>query len=250
MKKVFTVIGHFILWILVAFLISGAIVYFPNIPFAPMILLAILIAPVKKWQSYLRKKLKMRWIKPALIILLIFCSIAAIDYCYGDTVSVDDPDIAVDVDNNVSLNKTSQTDVSNQDVQSSIPSVPTTLDNSWRDNFANELVSDIEIAFAEIGENADNISYIEYVSTMETDLFDRRDYKVEFESGDFSNIFDEDERPWRHNRWYRITTEEWHEGEPEREQYPREYLVTIKFWTDDKSTNINQWTHTGNGALQ
>ena len=98
-----------------------------------------------------------------------------------------------------------------------------------------ELIADIEKAFSEIGEDPENIKSIKYDSVKETALFDRRDYKVTF----------------KRKQFYRITTEEWHEGEPEREQYPREYLVTIKFWMDDKqSTSVNEWTHTGNGKQQ
>ena len=97
------------------------------------------------------------------------------------------------------------------------------------------MIADIEKAFSEIGEDPENIKSIKYDSVKETALFDRRDYKVTF----------------KRKQFYRITTEEWHEGEPEREQYPREYLVTIKFWMDDKqSTSVNEWTHTGNGKQQ
>lgn len=122
-------------------------------------------------------------------------------------------------------------------------------EETWRGNFAPELVSDIETAFEEIGEAPSNIVSVEYISVRETDLFDRRDYKVSFDKGELNEVFS-DSRPWVHAVEYRITTEEWHEGEPEREQYPREYLVTIKFWSEDNDTNINQWSHTGNGELQ
>ena len=50
---------------------------------------------------------------------------------------------------------------------------------------------------------------------------------------------------------YLITTEGWNEDEPERGQYPEEYLGTIKFWDgEDIPTNMNQWMHTGGGELQ
>lgn len=121
---------------------------------------------------------------------------------------------------------------------------------SWKDGFSEELVLEIEQAFVEIGENPEYIISVEYVKDRETDLFIRRDYKVTFDKGEFSDLFDWDKKKWNHAVEWRITTEEWNEGEPEREQYPREYLVTIKFWTDDESTNILQWSHTGNGKLQ
>ena len=113
-----------------------------------------------------------------------------------------------------------------------------------------EVADDIKAAFREIGEKPEYIVSIEHVKDRETDLFVRRDYKVTFDKGDLIDLFDEDDRKWNNAIEWRITTEEWNEGEPEREQYPREYLVTIKFWTDDDSTNILQWSHTGNGQLQ
>ena len=113
-----------------------------------------------------------------------------------------------------------------------------------------EVADDIKAAFREIGEKPEYIVSIEHVKDRETALFVRRDYKVTFDKGDLIDLFDEDDRKWNNAIEWRITTEEWNEGEPEREQYPREYLVTIKFWTDDDSTNILQWSHTGNGQLQ
>ena len=113
-----------------------------------------------------------------------------------------------------------------------------------------EVADDIKAAFREIGEKPEYIVSIEHVKDRETTLFVRRDYKVTFDKGDLIDLFDEDDRKWNNAIEWRITTEEWNEGEPEREQYPREYLVAIKFWTDDDSTNILQWSHTGNGKLQ
>lgn len=119
---------------------------------------------------------------------------------------------------------------------------------SWRDNLSVELVADIEAAFTEIGENPDCIESIEYDSMRETALFVRRDYKVTFMNPDVSKILNPD--TWVHSRFYRITTEEWNEGEPERELFPYERLVAIKFWSDDNNTNINQWAENGTGKLQ
>lgn len=120
----------------------------------------------------------------------------------------------------------------------------------WRTTMEPGLVEDIDKAFTEIGENPRYILSVEYDSVRKTDLFDRKDYKVTFDKGNIIDLFDEDDRKFVHAVEYRITTEEWHEDEPEREQYPREYLVTIKFWFDDNTTNINQWMHTGGGELQ
>ena len=121
--------------------------------------------------------------------------------------------------------------------------------NWWTGLKTPELKDDIEIAFKEIGENPENIISVEHVKDRKTDLFIRRDYKVCFDKGEFSTLFSDD-RPWVNSIEWRITTEEWYEGEPEREQHPREYLVAIKFWFDDDSTNILQWSHNGNGELQ
>ena len=114
----------------------------------------------------------------------------------------------------------------------------------WEGVVSKEVAEDIAAAFTEIGEDPTEIESIEYDSVRETDLFDRRDYKVTFRMDSLKD------KGWVHNRFYRITTEEWHEGEPERKQYPREYLVTIKFWTDDNTTNVLQWSDSGNGELQ
>lgn len=127
---------------------------------------------------------------------------------------------------------------------------PSSTNTNWKEQFSAELVAEIESAFIEIGEKPEHIVCVEYVDVRETDLFDRRDYYVEFAKGKLEDVFDYEERTWIHSPSYRITTEEWHEGEPEREQYPREYLVTIKFWNSDNATNILQWSHTGNGKLQ
>lgn len=109
----------------------------------------------------------------------------------------------------------------------------------WDGVVSSEVAEEIQAAFDEIGEDPTAIESIEYDSVRETALFDRRDYKVTLKK-----------KSYAHAREWRITTEEWHEGEPERVQYPREYLVAMKFWRDDGNTNINQWTHTGNGRLQ
>lgn len=114
----------------------------------------------------------------------------------------------------------------------------------WEGVVSEEVAGDIVAAFTEIGEDPAEIESIEYDSIRETALFDRRDYKVTFRMDSLKD------KGWVHSRFYRLTTEEWHEGEPEREQYPREYLVTIKFWRDDNNTNVLQWSHTGNGELQ
>ena len=121
-------------------------------------------------------------------------------------------------------------------------------DLSWKKDIPAALAADIERAFIEIGENPDYIESVEYVDTVETAFFYNRDYKVTFDKGSFADILDPE--TWVHSRFYRITTQEWYDSEPEKDIYPFEYLTSIKFWTDDNTTNINQWAQNGTGELQ
>lgn len=241
MKKLLSIIMNLVMWVMTLFFAISVIMFFPSLASVLCCLLVVLVAPIKIIQNFWNAKFKKKWIKYVVIFLLFCATLAAIpeseleDTTESDSIIEELEDDYVDAPNNEEI-------ASSDDVEA--------VEQTWRSQFSEELVNDIEQAFEEIGENADNITYIEYVGVRETDLFDRRDYKVEFDRGNFVDVLDEDERPWRHSRWYRLTTEEWHEGEPEREQYPREYLVTIKFWTEDNTTNINQWTHTGWGELQ
>ena len=117
---------------------------------------------------------------------------------------------------------------------------------NWKDGFTSDLATEIEAAFSEIGENPDNIVSVEYVDTHTSGyIFERKCYKVEF-SYSFGNP------GWKHAREYLITTQNYFDGEPEKEQYPDEFLVTIKFWAgnDGHGTNENQWSWTGNGEKQ
>jgi hypothetical protein len=126
------------------------------------------------------------------------------------------------------------------------PVVTTTEAVNWKDSLPSDLANEIEMAFSEIGENPNNIVSIEYVDTHSSGyIFERKCYKVEF-SYSFGNP------GWKHAREYRITTQNYFDGEPEKEQYPDEFLVTIKFWSgnDGHGTNINQWAWTGGGELQ
>lgn len=120
------------------------------------------------------------------------------------------------------------------------------LESDWRNDLPADLVAEIEAAFTEIGENPDNIVSVEYVDTHTSGyIFERKCYHVEF-SYSFGNP------GWKHARNYRISTQNYFDGEPEKEQYPDEFLITIKFWAGDDGhgTNINQWSWTGDGELQ
>ena len=117
---------------------------------------------------------------------------------------------------------------------------------NWKDSLPSDLANEIEAAFSEIGENPNNIVSIECVDTHTSGyIFERKCYKVEF-SYSFGNP------GWKHARRYRVMTQNYFDGEPEKEQYPDEFLVTIKFWSGDDGhgTNINQWSWTGGGELQ
>ena len=123
---------------------------------------------------------------------------------------------------------------------------PTTEAISWKSNIPDDLANEIETAFSEIGENPDNIVSVEYVDVHTSGyIFERKCYKVEF-SYSFGNP------GWKHAKNYLITTQNYFDGEPEKEQYPDEFLVTIKFWAGDDGhgTNVNQWSWTGGGKLQ
>lgn len=116
----------------------------------------------------------------------------------------------------------------------------------WEKNFSNELAKEIEKAFTQIGENPKNIIKVTYLGTRSTGyIFEQKDYKVEF-------AWSFGKPRYKHSRYYRITTQNYFDGEPEKADYPDEFLATIKFWVGDDGygTNINQWSWTGNGEKQ
>ena len=138
----------------------------------------------------------------------------------------------------------SESDAQTGNVIETTESTTETVD--WKDNLPADIANEIETAFSEIGENPDNIVSVEYVDTHTSGyIFERKCYKVEF-SYSFGNP------GWKHAREYLITTQNYFDGEPEKEQYPDEFLVTIKFWAGDDGhgTNVNQWSWTGNGEKQ
>lgn len=203
--------------------------------------LVIAFTSVIMWLKSLKsKKDRRKWGRRFfLFLLLMVVSLVGFALTSEDTPFAEN-DVPDETQNDTVITEDSQKE---NEPQSSI-------ETNWKNQFPDELVAEIESAFIEIGEKPEHIICVEYVDVRETDLFDRRDYYVEFAKGELEDVFDYDERTWIHAPEYRITTEEWHEGEPEREQYPREYLVSIKFWDSNDATNILQWSHTGNGKLQ
>ena len=130
--------------------------------------------------------------------------------------------------------------------ESSTPVSESESESAWRDEYPAGLVAEIEAAFSEIGEDPENIVSVEYVDTHTSGyVFERKDYKVEF-SYSFGNP------GWKHSKHWLITTQNYFDGEPEKEEYPDEFLVTLKFWVGDDGhgTNVNQWSWTGNGEMQ
>ena len=116
---------------------------------------------------------------------------------------------------------------------------------SWRDNLPADLADQIATAFTEIGENPDNIKYIEYMDTHPTMIFDKKCYKVEFQYT-FGNP------KWEHARDWVVVTQDYYEGEPEDAEIPGEFLIGLKFWAGDDGhgTNIYQWSWKGRGEMQ
>jgi hypothetical protein len=118
--------------------------------------------------------------------------------------------------------------------------------SGWRSKLSPKLVAEIEAAFEEIGENPDNIISVTYVDKHTSGyVFEQKCYKVEFD-------WSFGKPGYKHSRYYRIVTQNYFEGEPEKAQHPNEFLCTIKYWAGDDGhgTNVNQWSHTGNGDKQ
>ena len=116
--------------------------------------------------------------------------------------------------------------------------VETTNVPEWATGLAPELALEIELAFTEIGENPENIQTFEYVETKNTALFTNHHYRVTF-------YF-----PWKNTKSYRVVTEDWFEGEPEKALYPYGYVRSIEFWTDDDTSSTCYWSHYSGGEYQ
>ena len=229
MKKLFNFFGKVISWLLSFFFVMSAVAFLPHYSGIISLVITALLIPINKWQNVIKKA-----INGKLRIALVFALFVVMFL----TVPV-----------------SSRTDQNTEDEPSAKETTaytePVELDAdvpAWKKDIPAELAADIERAFIEIGENPDYIESIEYVSTVETAFFYSRDYKVTFDKGSIVDILDPE--TWVHSRFYRITTQEWFDSEPEKDIYPFEYLTSIKFWTDDDTTNINQWAQNGTGELQ
>ena len=102
----------------------------------------------------------------------------------------------------------------------------------WSNTISEELANEIEAALNEI-----DVSYkiegIELDETRETELFTLRIYRLS------TRMYD-----------YWIWTREWHEGEPEYNEFPSEYLTAIKNWHPDGHMGTNLWDIDGTGSEQ
>lgn len=196
--------------------------YFIYALFLEALLIALLVVCIKKYRSpKYQEKLEVLKSKPAYKALSIIACVCAIVFALGVCLP------KTDIENPPGLGESEKIE-------------------GWRGNLSPELVAEIESAFAEIGENPDNIINVEYVDTHTSGyVFEQKCYKVEFDWS-FGNP------GYKHSRYYRIVTQNYYEGEPEKEQYPNEFLCTIKYWAGDDGhgTNINQWSYTGNGKMQ
>lgn len=98
---------------------------------------------------------------------------------------------------------------------------------TWKDNISESLAVEIENAVAVIDENEMGIFTVTGVDLVRENvgyICTFRYYKLtvhwSFE-------------PTENNREYVIRTREWHDGEPEKEEYPNEYLECINKWVSE-----------------
>lgn len=229
MKKLLNFFGKVISWLLSFFFVMSAVAFLPHYSGIISLVITALLIPINKWQNVIKKA-----INGKLRIVLVFALFVAMLL----TVPVSSRTGQDEKDEPSTKETTAYTE--SIEIDSDTP--------AWKKDIPAELAADIERAFTEIGENPDYIESIEYVDTVETAFFYNRDYKITFDKGSLVDMLDPE--TWVHSRFYRITTQEWFDSEPEKDIYPFEYLTSIKFWTDDNTTNINQWAQNGTGELQ
>lgn len=101
------------------------------------------------------------------------------------------------------------------------------LQETWRDKLPESLVREIENAVAVIDENEWGVFTVSSVDLVEENdgyICTFRYYKLTIHW-----TFEPTER----DREYVIRTREWHDGEPEKEVYPNEYLECINSWISE-----------------
>lgn len=229
MKKLLNFFVKVISWLLSFFFVMSAVAFLPHYSGIISLVIAALLIPINKWQSVIKKAINGK-LKIALVFALFVAMFLTVPVSSRTDQNAEDE----------SAIKETTAYTESVEIDADIP--------AWKKDIPAELVADIERAFIEIGENPDYIESVEYVDTVETAFFYNRDYKVTFDKGNFVDILEPE--TWVHSRFYRITTQEWFDSEPEKDIYPYEYLTAIKFWRDDDATNINQWAQNGTGKLQ
>lgn len=119
------------------------------------------------------------------------------------------------------------------DTQAPVVTDDVSSDLKWNDGVVSaELAQSIKNALVEIGREH-KIQEISLDTTRETDIFVVRIYRLD------TSVY---------NYW--IWTREWKEGEPERAEYPSEYLTAIKPWSSDGHMGDNLWADDGSGSEQ
>lgn len=253
----FEAIGNFILWIIsIGFVLLGLIGFIGNAFISGIIFIvtALIVNPKVRFE------IEIRWfeIPIGISILAIFVGLFSGTMLLPTSDTVSNNKETVSTSNNVNPIAEAKAKEGREKKAKNEENISTTIQSEkieesteWWSNLEEPaLKDDIINAFKEIGEKPEYIISIEHVKDIETDLFVRRHYKLCFDKGNILDLFDDDDKHFINAVEWRIITIEWYEGEPEREQYPREYLSAIKFWKDDDSTMVLQWSQLGDGVLQ
>lgn len=233
MKKVTRVIGFL-------FFLFSSLTFIPSLMSVFLLIGAALLFPMERWQSFIKERLRLKsGVKVLLVVVLFFASVITMPESEG----ADEAPEQAKAEEEVALEP--EQHESKQEPVAAEPE-PEEKVAKWKEGLPAGLAQEIEDAFVEIGEDPDNIVAIEHVDTHTSGyIFERKCYRVEF-SYSFLNP------GWKHSKEYRVTTQNYFDGEPEKAEYPDEFLVTLKFWAGDDGhgTNINQWSWSGGGELQ
>ena len=236
MKKLLNFVGKVILWFLSLFFLAAAVIYLPHFSGIIAIMVTVLLIPIDKWQNAIKTVIRGK-IKILLVVALIILLFNNLPVNSG--AARDEGNEPTEKETTIHNESTETYTIVSEQKESTFVEVNDDTP-AWKKGIPTELIENIESAFIEIGENPEFIESLECINAVETAFFRNRDYKITFDKGKISDILDP--KTWVHSRFYRITTQEWFDSEPEKIIYPVEYLMTIKFWNDDNATNINQWT--------
>lgn len=119
------------------------------------------------------------------------------------------------------------------DTQAPVVTDDVSSDLKWNNGVVSaDLAQSIQDALVEIGIEH-KLKEITLDTTRETDLFITRIYRLD------TSVYK-----------YWIWTQEWKDGEPEKEEHPTEYLSAIKNWSPDGHMGTNLWAEDGSGSEQ